>query len=44
MNKKCSNCLYFNGEESDKIQFCDEKETYVSENSYCLKWRKRYAI
>lgn len=44
MNKKCSNCLYFNGEEGDGIQFCDEKEIYVSENNYCLKWKEKYCV
>lgn len=36
MNEKCcGNCLWFNGEKGDDIQFCDEKEEYVRESWWC---------
>ena len=36
MDKKyCGNCFYFNGEKGDGMQFCDEREEYVHESSWC---------
>lgn len=43
-NKKtccCSNCFWFDGEEGDGIQFCDEKQREVSENGYCPLYKRR---
>lgn len=37
----CNTCLWFNGEAGDGTQFCDEKETYVSENDCCVKYREK---
>lgn len=37
----CSNCYFFNGEEGDNIQFCDEKQYYVQENGFCRKWMSK---
>lgn len=35
MDKKCcGNCFYFNG----VMQFCDEKEIFVNERSYCYRY------
>ena len=31
----CGNCFYFNGENGDGIQFCDEREEYVHESARC---------
>lgn len=28
----CGNCLWFNGENGDGMQFCDERELYVHES------------
>ena len=39
--KDCSNCYYFNGEEGDGTQFCDEKECFVHEESYCSRWKEK---
>ena len=39
--KGCWNCFYFNGEEGDNIQFCDDKEEYVHESAYCWKWKEK---
>lgn len=39
--KKCGNCYWFNGEEGDNIQFCDQKEQDVYENGYCFRWRMK---
>ena len=39
--KACSNCFYFNGEEGDNIQFCDERECFVHEDDYCGKWMEK---
>lgn len=39
--KGCWNCFWFNGEEGDGIQFCDDKEDYVHENHYCYRWREK---
>lgn len=38
---KCGNCLWFNGEVGDGTQFCDDKEVYVSENGWCVRYRER---
>lgn len=36
MDKECcGNCFYFNGEKGDGMQFCDEREGYVHESSWC---------
>ena len=32
---RCGNCFWFDGEEGDGTQFCDEKQREVSENGYC---------
>lgn len=40
-DKRCWNCIYFNGEYGDGEQFCDEKEIYVRENGCCFKYMKR---
>ena len=39
--KCCWNCIFFNGEVGDGIQFCDEKESDVSEKSYCYRYREK---
>lgn len=36
--KCCGKCFYFNGEKGDGIQFCDEKEIFVNERSYCYRY------
>lgn len=42
IEKKCSTCREYNGEEGDGIQFCDEREIYTHEDSFCCEWfRKR---
>lgn len=38
---RCSNCLWFDGEEGDGTQFCDEKQREVSENGYCPMHKRR---
>lgn len=35
MDKKCATCLWYDGD------FCDEHETYVTENGRCYKWAIR---
>lgn len=39
----CGNCLYCDGEigSPDGKQFCDEREIYVSNGSYCYRYAKR---
>lgn len=39
----CGNCLYCDGEigSPDGKQFCDEREMYVSDGSYCYRYTKR---
>lgn len=37
----CWNCVYYNGEQGDGEQFCDELEVYTHENRWCNKWRMR---
>lgn len=36
MEMKCGNCYWFNGEENDGEQFCDDREIDVYEDGYCL--------
>lgn len=41
-NKQCcAKCIYYNGEVGDGTQFCDDKEVYVSEHSYCARYRAK---
>lgn len=40
-NCKCGNCIWFNGEVGDGTQFCDDKEVYVSENGWCVRYREK---
>ena len=42
--KHCYNCYWFNGEQGDNIQVCDDKETYVHENGYCYRWREKLGL
>lgn len=38
----CGTCMWFNGEQGDGEQFCDELETSVhAERFWCNKWRER---
>lgn len=39
----CGNCLYCDGEigSPDGKQFCDEREIYVSDGSYCYRYKRR---
>lgn len=37
----CGNCCYYNGDIGDGIQFCDEKETDVSDKGYCYKHKRK---
>lgn len=39
--KHCHNCYFFNGEEGDKIQFCDDREDFVHEKWTCYRWREK---
>ena len=34
----CGNCLWFNGENGDGMQFCDERELYVHESGCCTHY------
>ena len=39
-NKQCcSGCIFYNGEIGDGKQFCDYKEVFVSEHSWCAQYR-----
>lgn len=38
---KCANCYWFNGDEYDGYQFCDEREEDVYEDGYCSKWKRK---
>lgn len=38
---RCGNCFWFDGEEGDGTQFCDEKQRQVSENGYCPMHKRR---
>lgn len=38
----CGRCVFFNGEIGDGTQFCDEKEVYVSECNWCVRYRERF--
>lgn len=38
---RCGNCFWFDGEEGDGTQFCDEKEREVSENGYCPMYKRK---
>lgn len=42
--KHCWNCEYFNGEQGDNEQFCDERETYVHEDGYCYRHINRKEV
>ena len=37
--KNCGNCIFFNGDETDERQFCDEREEYVSNGYYCFRFK-----
>lgn len=37
----CGNCKYFNGEDGDGEQFCDELEAYVHETWHCNRYKER---
>ena len=37
----CGTCVFYNGEIGDGTQFCDEKEVYVSECNWCVRFRER---
>ena len=39
--KQCSTCLWFDGENDDEYEFCEEKEGYVSGKHLCGRWTKR---
>lgn len=41
MEMKCANCYYFNGEEGDGHQFCDDRECDVDEDGYCFRWKRK---
>lgn len=41
---RCSNCFWFDGEEGDGTQFCDEKQREVSENGYCPLYKRRVEV
>lgn len=41
MEMKCANCYWFNGEEYDGYQFCDDRECYVHENGYCFRGKRK---
>lgn len=38
---RCGNCLWFDGEEGDGTQFCDENQREVSENRYCYMHKRK---
>lgn len=37
----CGNCLWFDGDETDNIQFCNDNEKEVSSKSYCYRYSSR---
>lgn len=37
----CGNCVFYNGERGDGTQFCDDKEIYVAEHNWCVRFRQR---
>lgn len=39
--KTCSNYYWFNGDEGDGQQFCDNLESFVNENFYCNRFLRR---
>lgn len=41
MEMKCANCYWFNGEELDGYEFCDEREEDVYEDGYCFRWKRK---
>lgn len=41
MEMKCANCYWFNGEENDGYQFCDDRECDVHENGHCYRWKRK---
>lgn len=41
MEMKCANCYWFNGEENDGYQFCDDRETDVHEDGCCYRWKRK---
>ena len=40
-DKICRTCTWWCGDESDDMEFCDEKEVSTSSENYCPKWLKR---
>lgn len=43
MTKKdacCGNCLWYNGDLTDKQSFCDDREDYVSVDHFCYKYTR----
>lgn len=40
-DKYCYNCYWYNGEQGDEYQFCDDRENYVHENECCYRWRSK---
>lgn len=38
---KCANCYFFNGEEYDGYQLCDDRECDVHEDGYCYSWKSK---
>lgn len=39
----CGNCLWFDGDFEDEMQFCDDKEQWCySHWRGCYHWKKKY--
>ena len=37
----CKNCFWFEDSGNSETGFCDEKETFVHNENYCIKWKLR---
>lgn len=37
----CGNCIYYNGDMTDKQAFCDEREDYVQKGFYCYRYSEK---
>lgn len=41
MTASCGTCIWFNGDENDGRQFCDELEIYIHSSDCCSRYKER---
>lgn len=39
--RKCFNCMWYNGTYEDDAAFCDDRDEYAPKNGWCYRWKKK---